>query len=72
MVENLDFKIKAAIDAGETAKTLGDLKTSLRDLRDLAAQTGPENIAQFNKITLAAGNVNDKIKDVKESVQALS
>ena len=72
MVENLDFKIKAAIDAGESAKTLGDLRASLKDLRDLAAQTGPENVAQFNKITNAAGNVNDKIKDVRESVQALS
>jgi hypothetical protein len=72
MVENLDFKIKAAIDAGETATTLGAIKASLKDLRDLAAQVGPENVTQFNKITTAAGSVNDRIKDVRESVQALS
>jgi len=71
-IENLEFRINAAIDAGNSAKTLGELKTSLKDLRDLAAQAGPENVEQFNKLTTAAGEVNDKIKDVRESVQALS
>ena len=71
-IENLDFRINAAIDAGNSAKTLGDLKTSLKELRDLAAQAGPENTDQFNKLATAAGEVNDKIKDVRESVSALS
>lgn len=71
-IENLDFRINAAIDAGNSAKTLGELKTSLKELRDLAAQAGPENTDQFIKLSTAAGEVNDKIKDVRESVQALS
>jgi len=71
-IENLEFRINAAVEAGNSAKTLGDLKASLKDLRDLAAEVGPDNVEAFNNISLAAGNVNDKVKDVRESVQALS
>ena len=71
-IENLEFRINAAVEAGNSAKTLGDLKASLKDLRDLAAEVGPDNVEAFNNISLAAGNVNDKVKDVRESVQSLS
>jgi phage-related protein len=71
-IENLEFRINAAIDAGNSAKTIGELRSSLKDLRDLAAQVGPDNVDAFNKITLAAGNTNDKIKDVRENISALS
>lgn len=71
-IENLDFRINAAIDAGNSAKTLGELRSSLKDLRDLAAQVGPDNVDAFNKITLAAGDTNDRIKDIRENISALS
>jgi len=71
-VENIDFKINALIDAGKAATTLGELRTNLKQLSDLAAEVGPNNVEAFNKITTAAGQTRDRVKDIKESVTALA
>lgn len=71
-VQNLDFKINAAVEAGNSAQTLGELKKSLRELQGLAAQVGPGSAEEFSKITTAAGQLNDRIKDVREQTAALT
>lgn len=71
-IENLDFRINAIVDASNSSTTLGELKKNLTELRNLSVEVGSDNTEAFNKVTLAAGNVNDKIKDIRETTAALS
>ena len=49
-----EINIKAVIDAAGSAKTLGELKQSLRDIKSAALQVG-EGSKDFGKLTAAAG-----------------
>jgi len=65
-----EIKIKALIDAGDSAKTIGELKKALRDLKSAAIQVD-EGTDAFNQITQAAGELQDKIGDLNARTKNL-
>lgn len=70
--EDIDIRIKATLDAAESAKTIGDLKKSIKDLNNLALETGDVTSDAFKQLTKAAGQASDKIADVKAATKELS
>lgn len=69
--EDLEIKIKTSIDAVNSAKTLGELKSSIKDLKGLALQT-EKGSAAFNTLTAAIGSANDKLGDLNDAIKAQS
>ena len=65
-----EIKIKAVIDAAESAKTVAELKKALKDLRSAALQV-EEGSDAFSRITQAAGELQDKIGDLNATTKAL-
>jgi hypothetical protein len=65
-----EIKIKALIDAADSAKTIQELKKALRDLKSAAVEVG-EGSESFNRITQAAGQVSDQIGDLNAQVKNL-
>lgn len=70
--DDLDIKIKTTIDSFANAKSLGDLKSSLKELQSLAIQVGDSNTEALTKVNLAAGQVKDQIGDLKDGFNSLS
>lgn len=70
--EDLEIRLQALIDAGNSAKTLGELKANLRQLNDLAVQYGEESPEAFKKASIAAGGVKDRITDIKQATKAVA
>jgi outer membrane murein-binding lipoprotein Lpp len=65
-----EIKIKALIDAADSAKTIQELKKALKDLKSAAVEAG-EGSEAFNRITAAAGQVSDRVGDLNAQVNAL-
>lgn len=65
-----EIKIKALIDAGESAKTIGELKKALRDLKSASLGVA-EGSKAFDQITSAAGELQDKIGDLNARTKNL-
>jgi hypothetical protein len=72
MAQDIQVKIKTAIDTLDAAKGVGDLKKSLRELKGLALETGDTNSAAFQQITRAIGETNDKIGDLNAVIKSQS
>jgi hypothetical protein len=72
MAQDIQVKIKTAIDTLDAAKGVGDLKRSLRELKGLALETGDSNSAAFQQITRAIGETNDKIGDLNAVIKSQS
>lgn len=72
MNEEISLKIQAVLDQANAAQGLTDLKKSMRELQGLAIEYADTNTEAFNKVTAAAGQIRDKIADVKQSVSAVS
>ena len=72
MAENddLNIKISTTIDTANSAKSLQDLKKSMKELQNLT-QTVGEGSAQFNKLSQAIAKGKDKIDDLNDSVNSL-
>ncbi len=69
--KTIETRIKIALDAADSAKSVGDLKKSMKELKSLALETG-EGGKGFNEITLAVGKLNDEMGDLNARVSALS
>lgn len=67
----IDIKIKVALDQASSAKTLGDLKKSVRDLKGLALQAG-EGTEGFNELTAAIGKTNKNLRELNEVIMMKS
>jgi len=67
--EEINIRIKTAIEASESAKSLGELKKSIKELSDLSNQVSGE---QFLKVASAAGEAKDKMADLRENIGNLS
>ena len=67
----IEIKIKAAIDEAASAKTLGEFKKSIRELKGLALQA-EEGSAAFNDVTSAIGDTNHKLKELNETIATKS
>ena len=70
--QDIQVKIKTAIDTLDAAKGVGDLKKSLRELKGLALETGDSNSSAFQQITRAIGETNDKIGDLNAVIKSQS
>lgn len=70
--DDLDIKIKTTVDNVNSASSLKDLKTSLKELQGLAIQVGDSNQEALNKINIAAGQAKDKISDLRDGFNSLS
>ncbi|RYY51489.1 MAG: hypothetical protein EOO06_00360 [Chitinophagaceae bacterium] len=71
MANEIELKIQAAVDAGNSAKSLGDLKKSLKELNSLAVEYGDTNPEVFRKVAAEAGKVRDRLEDISEASNAL-
>lgn len=70
--DKIFIDIQATVDKAKSAQSLGDLKSSLKELQSLGLQVGDTNAEALNKINKAAGEVADQIGDLKEGFKTLS
>lgn len=63
-------EIEIAIKAGDSAKTLGELKSAIKDLENLAIASGDANSDAFKQATQEAGKLRDRIDDMKDAVKS--
>jgi hypothetical protein len=70
--QDVEIRIKTAIDTLNAAQGVGDLKKSLRELKGLALETGDSNTDAFKRITAAIGETNDKIGDLNAIIKSQS
>jgi len=71
MADNRQIGIDIFIDSKNAANSLGELKRSIKDLKNEALNF-EQGSAEFNKLTAAAGQLNDKIADINGTVKVLS
>jgi hypothetical protein len=71
MAENRKVEIDLLVNTAESAKSVSDIKRSLKDLKAAALEFG-EGSEGFRKATAAAGQLNDKLADVNGSIKVLS
>ena len=71
MAENKKVEIDLLVNTAESAKSVSDIKRSLKDLKAAALEFG-EGSEGFRKATAAAGQLNDKLADVNGSIKVLS
>jgi hypothetical protein len=70
--DETSIRIKLAMEKLSESKSLKDYKTSLRELKGLALEVGDTNKQQFNQITTAIGETNDKISDMNSVIKSTS
>lgn len=70
--EDIEVRIKVAIDAAEAASTVGEVRTSMKTLKSLALEVGDTSSESFRKISSAIGETNDKVGDINQSFKSLS
>ena len=70
MEDDLNIKISTTIETANSAKSLQDLKKSMKELQNLTQSVG-EGTSDFNKLTAAIAKGKDKVDDLNDSVQSL-
>lgn len=69
--QDLDLRIQALVDAGNSAKTFGELKKNLKELNSLAVEYGDAGTEALNRITAASAKVRDRLDDIRDSTNTL-
>lgn len=70
--DDTSIRIKLAMEKLSESKSLKDYKLSLRELKGLALEVGDTNKQQFQQITTAIGETNDKIADMNSVIKSTS
>lgn len=70
--QDIEIRIKTALDTLGASQGIGDLKRSLKDLKGLALETGDSNTDAFKRITAAIGETNDRIGDLNAVIKSQS
>lgn len=70
--KELDVKIKLAVEAAEGAKSVGEFKKSLKDLKSLALEAGDTGSDSFKRINKAIGETIDKQNDLNAAFKSMS
>lgn len=70
MSQDLEIKIKTVLDSANTAKSLTDIKKSLKELKSAALEVG-EGGKSFTQLTTEANKLQDKLDDLKDSAKSL-
>lgn len=68
MADSLETRIQIAVDAADAAKSVGDLKSAIRELEGIAATAGESNKEAFLKAAQEAGRLKDQIEDARDAV----
>jgi hypothetical protein len=68
--QDIQIRIKTALDAAETTKGLKDTKKLLKELNSLALETQDTNSEAFKNITASIADTNDRLRDTKELIAA--
>lgn len=68
--ETITIKVKTALDTADSAKSLNDIKKSIKDLKSTALEVG-ESGAGFKQLTEEANRLQDKLDDLKDSATSL-
>jgi len=58
------------INAADSAKTVGEIKQSIKDIKNEMLKVG-ENSAEFKKLANAAAQAKDKLEDTQDAIAAL-
>jgi len=69
---SLEIKIQTAIDAKDSAKTVGELKKAIKDINSLMIEFGDKNPEAVKRLTIEAGAAKDKIKDIAEATKSVT
>jgi hypothetical protein len=73
MAQNdIDLRINAAINLGNTAESLGDIKKSIKELNFAAVQYADTYPELAQKATAALGKIKDKMGDAAAATRSLS
>ena len=70
--QDIQVKIKTAIDTLEASNGVAEIKKNLRELKSLALETGDSNADAFKKITAAIGAANDRVADLNAVIKSQS
>jgi hypothetical protein len=70
-MSNQSINIDLLLNTADSARSLKEVKTSLRDLRDAALRAG-EGTEEFHRLTAAAGQLQDRIGDVNARINVLA
>ena len=69
---SLQTRIKLAIEASESANTVGEVRNSLKELQSLSLEIGDVTSVEFNKVAEAAGNLKDRVSDTRDAFNTFS
>lgn len=64
--------LELLIEASESAKTVGELRKSIKDLKNEALAVGSESPEAFNALTKAASDAGERLKHVNENIAAVN
>src|ERR1035437_939533 len=65
---DIEIRIRTAIDEANMAKTFGELRKSIKDMKGIALTAG-EGTDAYNEMTDAIGSTNLKIKELNMTIQ---
>lgn len=68
--KEIEIKVKTTIETAESARSLGDIKKSIKELKSLALEVG-EGGKGFTNLTKQANELQDKLDDLKDSAKSL-
>jgi hypothetical protein len=66
-----EVSIDILIETAESATKIGEIKKSLRDLKSAALEAG-QGSEDFNRLSTAAGNLQDRVNDVNDTIRVLA
>jgi len=72
MAEDIEIRIKAAIDTAESATKVNEVRKALKDLQSLALEIDDKGSDSFKKVNKAAGDLRDKVGDVNQAFKSMS
>jgi hypothetical protein len=68
MAQDIELKIKTAVESAEAAKSLGQLKRALIELNELQAQTGDSSGPAFNRLSTAASGAAKRLAETRDAI----
>jgi len=68
MAQDIELKIKTAVESAEAAKSLGQLKRALIELNELQAQAGDSSGPAFDRLSTAASGAAKRLAETRDAI----
>lgn len=68
MAQDIELKIKTAVESAEAAKSLGQLRRALIELNELQAQAGDSSGPAFDKLSTAASGAAKRLAETRDAI----